>query len=95
VAERRFGDADCLRKSGVNERANGAMYLAGLVIECLLKAKLMEASPWLQNAGSAEAGPRAERHRWSLCYRSHDLDEILAELPNVVARLSRLSRTAE
>ncbi|GMU21650.1 MAG: hypothetical protein AMXMBFR13_17410 [Phycisphaerae bacterium] len=42
VAERRWGDADCLRHSGLNSRANGAMYLAGFAIECLLKAALLE-----------------------------------------------------
>jgi hypothetical protein len=92
VAERRFADAVCLRKSNENERANGAIYLGGLVIECLLKAHLMEVSPWLQSAGSADAGPVAERYRWSLCYRSHDLDEILAELPDITLKLSRLDQ---
>ncbi len=29
VAQRRFEDAECLRKTGVNARANGAMYLGG------------------------------------------------------------------
>lgn len=47
VAERRFADARCLLKSGENERANGAMYLAGFVIECHLKACLLEVHPWL------------------------------------------------
>ena len=92
VAERRFADAKWLRQSGENERANGAIYLGGLVIECLLKALLIEAFPWLQTARSAETAPRGERHRWSLCYRSHDLDEILAELPHITERLSRLDQ---
>jgi hypothetical protein len=33
-----FGDAAALRDTKKNERANGAMYLAGFVVECLLKA---------------------------------------------------------
>jgi hypothetical protein len=33
VAERRFDDAMSLKRTGQNARANGAMYLAGFVIE--------------------------------------------------------------
>src|SRR5689334_13253193 len=88
VAERRFGDARCLERSGDNERANGALYLSGFVIECLLKAKLLEQSPWLQSAGHPGAGPVNERHRWSLRYRSHDLAEMLIELPSLIAGLA-------
>jgi hypothetical protein len=38
VAERRFGDARYLVESGNAERATGGIYMAGFVIECLLKA---------------------------------------------------------
>lgn len=92
VADRRFDDADALRQTGRNPRANGAMYLGGFVIECLLKAKLLERFAWLQNAGSPEGREKDERHLWSLCYRSHDLDEILARLPEIQARLSRMEQ---
>jgi len=92
VAERRYGDARCLHRSGDNERANGAMYLGGLVLECLLKAKLLEYSPWLQSAGHADVGPEHERHLWALCYRSHDLEDILAELPSVIERVRLLEQ---
>lgn len=92
VAGRRFDDADALRRTGRNARANGAMYLGGFVIECLLKARLLERFAWLQTAGSPEGRSREDRHLWSLCYRSHDLDEILARLPDVVDRLSRLGQ---
>ena len=95
VAQPRFGDASCLRNSRDNERANGGMYLGGFVIECLLKAKLLEASPCLQSAGHPDAGPRSERHRWSLCYRSHDLDVILAELPDLQDRLALLEQRGQ
>lgn len=81
VADRRLDDADALRKTGKNARANGAMYLGGLVVECLPKAKLLERFPWLQKAGSPEGRTSQEKRVWSLCYRSHDLDEILARLP--------------
>ena len=92
VADRRFDDADALRQTGHNARANGAMYLGGFVIECLLKANLLEQFGWLQSARSPEGRSKDDRHLWSLCYRSHDLDEILAKLPGVVERLSRLEQ---
>jgi hypothetical protein len=92
VAERRFGDAKCLLESGKNERANGAMYLAGFVIECLLKARLVEKYPWLRNAGSHAGLQDWQQPIWSLCYRRHDLDEILVHLPQVQNRLSNLDQ---
>ncbi|MDD4889271.1 MAG: hypothetical protein PHU85_05025, partial [Phycisphaerae bacterium] len=92
VADRRFGDAEALRDTRRNDRANGAMYLGGFVIECLLKAKLMELFPWLQHAGSAEGRPAAEQRLVSLCHHSHNLDEILARLPEVEATLSEVEQ---
>ena len=83
VADRRFDDANALRRTGQNARANGAMYLGGFVIECLLKAQLLERSGWLQTARSPEGRNKEDRHLWSLCFRSHDLDEILARLPEI------------
>lgn len=41
VAQRRFDDAEALCRTGENARANGAAYLAGFVIEILLKARLV------------------------------------------------------
>ena len=92
VAKRRFGDAIALRRTRDNERANGAMYLGGYVIECLLKAKLMDRFPWLQKASSSQGRSRWECRLWSLCYRWHDLDELLAMLPNVTTKLSQLDQ---
>ncbi len=92
VADRRFDDADALRQTGCNARANGAMYLGGFVIECLLKARLLERFRWLQSAGSPEGRGKEDQHLWLLCYRSHDLDEILAKLPEIVERLSRMEQ---
>lgn len=92
VADRRLGDANALRRTGENARANGAMYLGGFVVECLLKAKLLERHPWLQNAGSPEGRADRERRLWSLCYRSHDLGEILENLPEIRQRLSTLEQ---
>jgi hypothetical protein len=92
VAERRFADAAYLRRSDQNERANGVMYLAGFVVECLLKAQLIERYPWLQHTRSPELLSQGDRHIWSLCYRSHDLDEILSHLPEVARMLARPDR---
>jgi hypothetical protein len=94
VAERRFADAEYLCGSDQNERANGAMYLAGFVIECLLKAKLFERYKWLASAGSFQELSTTDREIWSLCFRSHGLDEILAHLPELTLRLSKLPREA-
>ncbi len=88
VAERRFNDAEALRNTGKNERANGAIYLGGFVVECLLKAQLLIQYPWLQNTGSPEGRSPEDRRLWSLCYRSHALDEILAKLPTILQKLS-------
>lgn len=92
VADRRFDDANALRQTGKNARANGAIYLGGFVVECLLKAKLLEEFAWLQSASSAENRPKDDRYLWSLCYRSHDLDAILDKLPEIVQRLSSMEQ---
>ena len=90
VADRRLADAQYLRNSQRNERANGAMYLAGFVVECLLKAALLDHHPWLQNGARPVSRSEADQELWSLCYRSHDLDEILARLPNVMDQFNKL-----
>ena len=87
VADRRFGDAVALRDTNKNERANGAMYLAGFVIECLLKAQMLIEHSWLRNASQAALKTDDQRELYSLCYRSHDLDEIFAHLPNLRAAM--------
>lgn len=92
VADRRFDDANALRQTGKNARANGAIYLGGFAIECLLKAKLLDEFPWLQSAGPSEDRSKSDRHLWSLCYRSHDLDAILAKLPAVTQRVSSMEQ---
>ena len=88
VAERRLGDAEYLCKSSQNARANGAMYLGGLAVECFLKAKLLEKFPWLKSPTNLEKRSRDERLLWSLCYQRHLLDELLARLPEVTQRIS-------
>jgi len=83
IADRRFGDAQCLCDSRQNERANGAMYMAGFVIEILLKSRLMEKYPWLQTTRSPEKLSSSDRALWSLCYRSHDLAGLLEQLSEI------------
>ena len=95
VADRRFEDAQFLCRTRVNARANAAMYLGGFVLECLLKAKLLEKHGWLQNAASAESRPTMDRRLWSLCYRSHNLGEIAENLPEVISRISEFEQRGQ
>lgn len=92
VSDRRFDDAQCLLKTGQTARANGAMYLGGFVIECLLKAHLLVVHGWLQTTRSPEGRSTSEQRLWNLCYRSHELDEILDNLPSVTERLQVAER---
>jgi len=89
VADRRFDDAQFLCDSKKNARANAAMYLGGFVLECLLKAKLMEKYTWLQSVSSPEGRPKDDHKIWSLCYRSHNLDEILERIPEIDNEIER------
>ena len=83
VAERRFGDATALCATNDNERANGALYLCGFVVEILLKAQLLRKYQHLGRQRSSEVAD-AERNVWNLIWRSHDLNELLGHLPHVV-----------
>jgi hypothetical protein len=87
VADRRFDDALHLCRSKENARANGAMYLAGFVIECCLKGQLLRAYGWLRSGASPHGRSKDDQYLWALCYRRHALDEILARLPRVQDRL--------
>ena len=87
VAQRRFGDAQCLCDSGKNARANGAMYLGGLAMECMLKARLIETHPDLRTAASPDQLPPEQRPLWSLCYQRHDLQALVERLPIIVRRI--------
>lgn len=92
VAERRYGDAECLRQSGQNARANGVFYLGGLVIECLLKARLLDQYPSVGAARTPEGLSPSDRQVWQLIYRSHELDEMLEYLPDIERRLALADR---
>jgi hypothetical protein len=87
VADRRFDDATALVASGKNARANGAMYLGGFVVECLLKASLLERYPWLQSTPHPPGASAHDLRIWSLAYRQHDLEELLLHLPHIQSRL--------
>src|SRR5258706_8873956 len=89
VADRRFDDAQALHTTQLNARANGAIYLGGFVIECLLKAMLVDKFRWLQNSSYPANRSEAEKRIWWLCHRSHDLEAILSYLPEVREKLSR------
>ncbi|MCX7048301.1 MAG: hypothetical protein NTX50_22800 [Candidatus Sumerlaeota bacterium] len=90
VAYLRFGDSKALCNTRSNERANGAIYLAGLCIECLLKAKLLEKHRWLQG-GRKECLTRNEARLWQLCYARHDLEGLIAEMPELIKHLQEAS----
>ncbi len=91
VAERRFGDAVCLLRANQQERANGAIYLAGIVIECLLKAALLDRHPYLERPVDPAKLSESDRAVQSLLY-SHELEDMLGFLPEVQKKLM-LERT--
>ncbi|MBI3830727.1 MAG: hypothetical protein HY291_14495 [Planctomycetes bacterium] len=92
VADRRFDDAKFLCNSKLNARANAAMYLGGFVLECILKAKLMEKFAWLQSMGLPQRRSQDDQRLWSLCYRSHNLGEILERIPEVFDRIAQFEQ---
>src|SRR5947208_10031043 len=90
VAERRFADAAVLCATGENARANGAQYLAGITLDILLKANLMLQYPSVARKRQHEVGEE-DRKVWSLIWRSHDLAEMLDQLPGLVAAVRKRS----
>jgi len=93
VAERRYNDAVCLLRSGENERANGAIYMGGFVLECLLKAILLERHRNLGQRVDPAKLSSPDREAYLLLY-SHSLVEILEFLPEVQTKF-RLRSTAK
>jgi hypothetical protein len=93
VAQRRLRDARALLDLQENERLNGAMYLAGFTVECLLKAELLRVHGWLRSAAPAPNQTKDQRLLRDLCYRSHDLVAIRERLPESVSeRLARFDQ---
>jgi len=86
VSDRRRSDANALQALKQNRHANGAMYLGGIAIELLLKAKLLEAHPWLQTNPNSARDSKQRRLR-DTCYRWHDLEALLERLPELAERL--------
>lgn len=82
VAGRRFNDAKCLLAAG-RVHANGAIYLAGVAVECHLKAELLAAYPSLASTEPSRLGA-ADRKRWDLLFRWHDLPGLLESLPGTI-----------
>jgi hypothetical protein len=57
------------------------------VIECLLKARLLEQYPSLGAVRAPDKLSPSDREVWQLIYRSHELDEMLEYMPDVERRL--------
>ena len=93
VAERRFDDAEALRQTEENARANGVAYLAGVVIDILLKAKLIEKFPAIAKMGQHELSDD-ERGVWFLIWKSHDLEDMLSHLSEVEASVKKIGERA-
>jgi hypothetical protein len=92
VADRRFEDAVALCETGQNARANGAAYLAGFVIEILLKARLVQKYPQIARERQHEIDFRKvseEREIWSLIWRQHDLEGMMSNLRDLEAALKK------
>jgi hypothetical protein len=88
VADRRFGDAQALCDTGQNARANGAQYLAGIVLDILLKAQLMREHEVIARKRASNVS-EADRPVWSLIWRSHDMEEMLGRLPQLTAAIRK------
>lgn len=86
VAERRFDDAMCLYNSGDRGRLNGAMYMGGFTIECLLKALLLERHRGLQRVLDPAKLSKSERRIYGLLF-GHDLDQMLNTLLDIRVKL--------
>ena len=87
VAEHRFGDATCLFDSNQAARTNGAMYMGGFVIECLLKALLLERHSNLQSPVDPAKLSESDREIFRLLYVSHELEAMLGFLPEVEVKV--------
>ena len=93
VADRRFDDARTLCDTNDNARANGTQYLAGIVLDILLKAQLIVKHRQIARKRSHELKD-AERRVWSLIWRSHDLGGMLSELRGVSAAVEKQGKRA-
>lgn len=83
VADLRYGDAQALQKTGQRERANGVIYLAGIAVECLLKAILLKKHKWLQSRDTAQSLSPRQAELMQLCHKAHDLWAIVERIPEI------------
>lgn len=89
MADRRFADAEALRRTGLNVHANGAMYLAGISLELVLKALLLKKHCWLSAPfGDPAERTSEERSLFELCYVKHDLGGLLDALEELRKKLA-------
>ena len=85
VARQRLGDARCLLNSGDKQRLNGAVYIAGFVIECLLKAMLVDRHPNLARPVDRAALSPSDLEAHKLLY-DHRLDDMVEFLPEIASK---------
>jgi hypothetical protein len=90
VADRRFADAEALVATGSNARANGAIYMSGIVLDILLKAQLVRRYPGVAGARPHDLGRLApeDREVWHLVWRSHEIEQMFDRLPHLEAALT-------
>ncbi len=88
VADRRFDDAEALRHTGQNARANGVAYLVGFVIEILLKANLVRKFPDIAKKRQHQVAG-GELEVWRLIWKQHDLEDMLLWLTELEAGLEK------
>ena len=88
VAERRFGDAEALSRTGENARANGVAYLVGFVVEILLKARLIERYASIARKRQHQLA-ESEQEIWRLIWRQHNLGGLLDKMEELQASITR------
>ncbi len=92
VGDRRFEDAQFLYRHDGAARWNAAVYLAGIAIECYLKAALFKRHHWLASATwqrVRDEGDPEKMEVYDLFYRSHDLRAMLAGVPDLQRQMER------
>jgi len=86
VANRRMQDVNVLMS---RKRTNAAMYFGGFVIECLLKAKLLEKYAWLRRHYDPSQLARNDLELHRLCYKEHNLEGLMIRLSELMNKLAR------
>ena len=77
----------CLFESKDPARVTGAMYMGGFVIECLLKALLLDRHRNLQAPVDPAKLSESDREVFQLLYTSHELEAMLDFLPEVEVKV--------